>query len=216
MCKVFYGSNRVSLSGLVFVVAVKSNVELQFVELDNGHRVRTLVANQGQFPDKEPLVLVHGFAAAIGTWAKNIDELAKHRTVYALDQVGFGRSDRPEFSTDATEAESQFVENLEQWRAKMQLKSFVLLGHSLGGFVSLGYAYKYPQYIKHLVLAEPWGFPQRPVEGTRWEREMPVRYKLITFIHDRSNPLGILRAAGPLGELSLCVIELCCVITSMY
>lgn len=183
--------------------ALKSEVTTSFVDLDNGYRVRTMVVNEGKHPDKTPLVLVHGFAASIGTWAKNIDELAAERTVYALDQVGFGRSDRPEFSKDAQEAEDQFVGNLDQWREKMGLTSFMLLGHSLGGYVSLAYALKYPQYIRHLVLAEPWGFAERPAEGTRWERERPVLYKVISFVHERSNPLGILRAAGPLGTFAI-------------
>ncbi|XP_065184914.1 (Lyso)-N-acylphosphatidylethanolamine lipase-like isoform X1 [Sycon ciliatum] len=178
---------------------LKSDVEVSFVELDNGHRVRTMVVNRGQFPDKEPLVLVHGFAAAIGTWAKNIDELAEKRTVYALDQVGFGRSDRPEFSTEPDEAEEQFVENLEQWRAKMELDSFILLGHSLGGFISLSYTFKYPGFVKHLILADPWGMAVRPVEGTEFERTYPIRYKFFSFVGARVSPLGILRAAGPFG-----------------
>ena len=170
------------------------------MELDNGHRVRTVVVNKGCHSDKIPLVLVHGFAAAAGTWAKNLDALAADRTVYAMDQVGFGRSDRPEFSADAKEAEGQFVENLEQWRMKMELDSFILLGHSLGGFVSLAYSMKYPGHIRHLILAEPWGFSIIPPEGTRWQRERPYFWRFANFVNTNFNPLGILRAAGPMGK----------------
>lgn len=183
-----------------FAAEVKSNYESRFVELENGETVRMLVVS----PDKPglPLVLVHGFGAAVGTWVKNLDELATDRTVYAIDQIGFGRSSRPVFSTDAGEAEDQLVEGLELWRRALGLESFILLGHSLGGYVSTGYALRYPQYVRHLILADPWGFPQQPSNS---DRNWPLGIRILKSIILRFNLLAILRAAGPAGVfLVLC------------
>lgn len=91
------------------------------------------------------MVLLHGFGGGVGLWAQNLDALSQDRPVYALDLLGFGQSSRPDFSTDAQEAEQQFVESIEQWREKVGLDSMILLGHNLGGYLAVSYAIKYPR-----------------------------------------------------------------------
>lgn len=66
----------------------------------------TLSLNQNS--ERIPLVLLHDFACGVGFWAMNLDSLASSRPVYVVDLLGFGRSSRPEFSSDALEAEMQF------------------------------------------------------------------------------------------------------------
>lgn len=93
---------------------------------------------------KTPLVLLHGFGGGVGLWAMNLDALSQQRPVYALDLLGFGQSSRPRFNTDAQEAETQFVESIDEWREKLGLKSVILLGHNLGAYLATAYALKYP------------------------------------------------------------------------
>merc|ERR1712007_41159 len=65
--------------------------------------------------------------------------LAAERTVYAVDIIGMGGSDRPPFnarSMSAEQAEDLLVEPFERWAKAMQLPAFVLVGHSFGGFVA--------------------------------------------------------------------------------
>ena len=88
-----------------------------------------------------PLVMVHGFGGGLGLWAMNVEDLAKHHTVYTFDLLGFGRSSRPHFSVEADVAEEEFVESIESWRKELGLEKFILLGHSLGGFLSCSYAF---------------------------------------------------------------------------
>lgn len=182
---------------LFLFTEIRSYYESEFVPLKNDQRIWTLKFNPTA--DSSPLVLVHGFGGGVGLWAMNVDTLAEKRTVYAFDVLGFGRSSRPELSTDPAEAEEQFVDAIEQWREKIGLEKFVLLGHSLGGFLATSYAIKHPSRVQHLILADPWGFPVKPTEDNV-SRHIPAWVRLLGAVLSPFNPLAGLRAAGPWGR----------------
>lgn len=93
-----------------------------------------------------PVVLLHGFAAGIGLWCMNIDKISNnHRPVYAMDLLGFGRSSRPQFSSDPKQIEQQYVNAIEKWRSEVKLEKFILLGHSFGGYLATAYSIKHPE-----------------------------------------------------------------------
>ncbi|XP_031129544.1 pheophytinase, chloroplastic isoform X2 [Ipomoea triloba] len=62
----------------------------------NGYNINYLVcqASNGS-PSRPAILLVHGFGASVGHWRRNIAVLAKDYTVYAIDLLGFGASDKP-------------------------------------------------------------------------------------------------------------------------
>uniref|UniRef100_A0A1L8DAN3 1-acylglycerol-3-phosphate O-acyltransferase ABHD5 n=1 Tax=Nyssomyia neivai TaxID=330878 RepID=A0A1L8DAN3_9DIPT len=160
-------------------------------------KIWTVSLNQDS--KKTPLVLLHGFGAGVGLWILNLDALAENRPVYAIDILGFGRSSRPKFSCDAAKAESQLVASIEEWRREMNLKEMILLGHSMGGFLAASYAISHPERVKHLVLADPWGFPDKPADyGTKYN--IPVWVRVLAFAMQPLNPLWAVRAAGPFGQ----------------
>jgi pimeloyl-ACP methyl ester carboxylesterase len=141
-----------------------------------------------------PLVMIHGFAAGIAFWVLNLDDAAANRPVYAFDLPGFARSSRPNFSSDALEIESQFVDYIEEWRQAVGLEKMILLGHSFGGFLSSSYALKYPERVEHLILADPWGFTGRPdLSNVGFFRKSMLK------LFQNMKPLSIMRAAGPYG-----------------
>lgn len=80
----------------------------------------------------------------MGLWIRNLDALSHSRPVYAFDLLGFGRSSRPPFPTDAALAEEQFVNSMERWRESVGLENMILLGHSLGGYLATSYAIQHP------------------------------------------------------------------------
>ncbi|KAL1854673.1 hypothetical protein Plec18170_004764 [Paecilomyces lecythidis] len=117
------------------------------------------------------LVMLHGYGAGLGFFYKNFEPLSRPRGwhLYALDLLGMGRSTRPPFKIKAkdrqeanAEAEAWFVDALEEWRIKRGIKRFTLLGHSLGGYMAVAYALKYPGRVNKLILASPVGIPEDP------------------------------------------------------
>ena len=117
------------------------------------------------------LVMLHGYGAGLGFFYKNFEGLSRVHgwKIYALDLLGMGRSSRPPFRVHAkdrqgsiTEAENWFIDALEEWRIKKKLDKFTLMGHSLGGYMAVAYALKYPGHLNKLILASPVGIPEDP------------------------------------------------------
>jgi pimeloyl-ACP methyl ester carboxylesterase len=129
----------------------------------------------------------------------NLDELAKNRPVYSIDILGFGRSSRPDFDKEADVAEMQFVRSINEWRKEMNIKKMILCGHSFGSYLASSYALVYPTHIHHLILADPWGFPEKPPD-VHQKYNVPIWVKAIAYAVQPLNPLWAIRAAGPFGQ----------------
>ncbi len=129
-----------------------------------------------QIKNETKIVLAHGYGAGSGFFYQNIKAMAQvpDSRLYVLDWLGMGRSSRPTFhiphaeaknvDTRVAAAENFFISSLEEWRAKMGLEKMVLVGHSLGGYLSLAYALRYPSRVERLVLVSPVGIPNAPPE----------------------------------------------------
>ncbi|XP_034560879.1 1-acylglycerol-3-phosphate O-acyltransferase ABHD5-like [Notolabrus celidotus] len=187
---------------------VKQPFSRQYVRISNNNYLWTLAFSTLPQPHssphpptttRPPLVLLHGFGGGVALWAQNLDSLSSSGPVYALDLLGFGRSSRPQFSTDSEGAEEQFLAALEEWREKVGLEEMVLLGHNLGGYLSAAYTFKHPHRVKHLLLVEPWGFPSRPENPNH--NSIPVWIRAMGAVMSPFNPLAGLRLAGPLGPM---------------
>ncbi|CAJ2514145.1 Uu.00g022640.m01.CDS01 [Anthostomella pinea] len=122
-------------------------------------------------PVDDTLVMLHGYGAGLGFYYKNFEPLSRSKgwKLYALDWLGMGNSKRPPFKISAkdpkekiTEAENWFVDALEEWRKIRNIDRFTIMGHSLGGYLAVSYALKYPGHINKLILASPVGVPEDP------------------------------------------------------
>lgn len=159
-------------------------------------------------PVDDSLVMLHGYGAGLGFYYKNFEPLSRLTgwKIYALDWLGMGNSTRPPFKITAkdpkekiTEAENWFIDSLEEWRKVRKLDKFTIIGHSLGGYLAVSYALKYPGHIKKLILASPVGVPEdpyainaempEPSEST-FQAEFTVDQQATTTHHDTNGLAG--------------------------
>ena len=117
--------------------------------------------------EQPAVVMLHGYAAGTVFWMHNAHALAQQLRcrVYALDMLGSGASSRPRFTaTTMTDAESFFIDSIDRWvecqGAALSRRPFVLVGHSLGGYIAAAYALRHPDTVSHVVLVSPAGIPQ--------------------------------------------------------
>jgi pimeloyl-ACP methyl ester carboxylesterase len=96
-----------------------------------------------------PVLLVHCFAGSTAHWKSQLSHLRQRRRAIAMDLRGHGRSDLPadgDFSVPALARDIAAVADA------LDLRRFVLVGHSLGGSAAAAYAGEHPQRLRGLVL----------------------------------------------------------------
>ncbi|GLJ18918.1 hypothetical protein SUGI_0338130 [Cryptomeria japonica] len=94
-----------------------------------GYNINYFVGGEGP-----ALLLVHGFGASIGHWRRNIQVLAESYTVYAIDLLGFGASDKPANLDFSMEIWAELV--LDFSKDVIQAPT-VLIGNSVGSLACL-------------------------------------------------------------------------------
>ncbi len=99
------------------------------------------------------LLLVHGLGGSWQSWLDNIASLAAGHRVVAVDLPGFGAS--PELP--APQSLPQQVEVLAGLLDALGLADAVVVGHSMGGLVSLLLATSHPDCVRGLVLVDAGG-----------------------------------------------------------
>jgi abhydrolase domain-containing protein 6 len=99
----------------------------------------------------EPLLLVHGWNASSAMWMLNLRGLSSGRRVIAVDLPGHGDSGLPEGFEPDLPGYAEFLEDL---RRALFLPTLDLVGHSMGGCISLLYALRHPDRVSRLVLMD--------------------------------------------------------------
>jgi pimeloyl-ACP methyl ester carboxylesterase len=133
------------------------------------YRAGPLVASRGA----DAVVLVHGLGQnGAKDWSKLIPALASRYTVIAVDLPGFGHSD----GGNHLYSPENFARVLQAVLAPRLKRPFALIGHSMGGAVSLAFAGAYPQRVSRLILVDAAGVLHRSVYAEFIARASAQRY----------------------------------------
>ena len=126
-----------------------ANVQDEVIEL------RGLRFHYRDWPSSNPnagdLVLLHGYTGHARSWDAFAEAMSDTYRVLALDQRGHGET---QWAPPQAYGTGEMVTDLEAFVAALGLRDFTLLGLSMGGIVSIGYAGVRPPELSRLVIVD--------------------------------------------------------------
>ena len=112
----------------------------------NGVKLHYVRSGQGEL-----VLFMHGFPEFWYAWKDQLADLGQNYLAVAPDLRGFGWSEKPAAVDDYRA--TNVIEDIRALAAKLNGgKPFVLVGHDWGGAIAWGFAIKYPELLKKLVI----------------------------------------------------------------
>jgi pimeloyl-ACP methyl ester carboxylesterase len=140
-----------------------------------------------------PVILLHGWLGSWGLWQETMGYLGRYYRTYALDFWGFGESGKKR----DTYAVQDFVSLVDQFMSQLGIAQAPLVGHSMGGTVSLSVAIKYPERVlKVAVIGSPIAGSSLALP-LKWAGYRPIAFMLF-------NMMGLFRAGMRIASPFIC------------
>ncbi|MFZ4525221.1 MAG: alpha/beta fold hydrolase [Chlorobium sp.] len=111
--------------------------------------------------EKTPLLFLHGYGGMIEHWDLNIPQFARNHKIYAMDLIGFGKSQKP----NVRYCLELFASQIETFLLLKKLDSVIIVGHSMGAASAVYFAHHQPEKVKALVLVNPSGLFGDTMDG---------------------------------------------------
>lgn len=103
----------------------------------------------------ETVVLLHGFCGSSAYWQKMIPQLSLTHRVIAADLRGHGKTSVP----DGLYSMETMADDIAGLLSHLEISKATLFGHSLGGYVTLAFAEKYPDRLSAFSLVHSTAYP---------------------------------------------------------
>ena len=127
-------------------------------------------------PDGVPVVFLHGWPDSWFSFSRVLPLLPESLRVLAVDQRGFGDSDRPKSGYSIPEMGADVIAFLDA----LEIERATLVGHSFGSFVARQVAIAQPQRVAALALI-----------GTGFTASTPVMRELQNVLRDLPEPISV-------------------------
>jgi len=140
-----------------------------------------------------PVILLHGWLGSWGLWQETMAYLGRYYRTYALDFWGFGESGKKR----ETYAVQDFVSLVDQFMNQLGIVKAPLVGHSMGGTVSLSVAIHNPERVSKVVVVGS------PITGSslalplKWAGYRPIAFLLF-------NMMGLFRTSMRIASPFIC------------
>jgi pimeloyl-ACP methyl ester carboxylesterase len=107
----------------------------------------------------DALILIHSMGLSSELWSQNMEQLSNKFSVYAIDLLGHGDSDKPDLNYEVIDHARSLIEFLDA----LNINKARVIGSSIGALISIDMATQFPDRIEKQVLVAC------PVHLTRWE-----------------------------------------------
>lgn len=109
---------------------------------------KNINVNYNELGKGNAVLLIHGFLEDATMWKHLILDLQKRYRVIAVDLLGHGKTDSLGYvHTMEDQADMLFA-----LISELRLRKISLVGHSMGGYISLAFAELYPDHLRSLIL----------------------------------------------------------------
>lgn len=135
-----------------------------------------------------PLIALHGGPGSTHWGMTPLEALADERPVVLYDQLGCGKSDRPD-DVSLWRVE-RFVEELHQLRQQLRLNRAHILGHSWGTMLAMDYYLAHPNGVVSLVMSSPCiSIPRWLDDCASYIRQLPIEVQETLDRHQRAGTI---------------------------
>jgi pimeloyl-ACP methyl ester carboxylesterase len=116
----------------------------------------------------QTLVLVHGFCENSTCFSEQVFFLSRHFTVITPDLPGFGHS-----PADSSSTMERMADSLYEVLVAEKIPHCIMIGHSMGGYVTLAFANKYPELLTGFGLIHSTALPD--TDERKAKRDQAIR-----------------------------------------
>ena len=125
------------------------------------------------------IVLLHGFTESLKIWEHFVKILSTEFRIVAIDLPGHGRSE----SVGTVHSMELFAEVVKKVITVLNISKCLMIGHSMGGYVTLAFASKYPEMLKGIGIFHSHSFADSPEDKKTRDRTIHfVRQDKFSFI----------------------------------
>lgn len=122
----------------------------------------------------KPVMLLHGFAEDSSLWNYQIEKLKQNFQVIIPDLPGSGASEMIDGKLSISDY-ADAIKSIVDVEIRKDAIAFTMIGHSMGGYISLAFAEKYPALLNGIGLFHSTSFPDD-------DQKKETRNKGIDFI----------------------------------
>jgi esterase len=123
-----------------------------------------------------PLIILHGLYGSSDNWATIAKNLADRFTVYLPDQRNHGQSPHSDIHDY-----NSMRDDLFELVSDLKLKKFFLAGHSMGGKTAIAFAFKWPEMLYGLLVADVSPFTNENTMTSAYNQHITILKTILSI-----------------------------------